>query len=85
MANHILLVEPAYYSKFPPIGLLKLSTYHRSKGDTTEYIDFEKKRSGFQQRLPRKFTLPVFSLGHKSLYGRLLLIIKTPFQKLKFG
>ena len=50
MTNHILLVKPAYYSKFPPIGLLKLSSYHKSKKDTTEYIDFEKK----DQRVPKK-------------------------------
>jgi hypothetical protein len=50
MPNHILLVEPAYYSKFPPIGLLKLSTYHKLKKDTTEYIDFKNK----DQRVPKK-------------------------------
>ncbi len=50
MANHILLVEPAYYSKFPPIGLLKLSRYHKNKRDTTEYIDFKNK----DQRVPTK-------------------------------
>jgi len=50
MPNHILLVEPAYYSKFPPIGLLKLSKYHKSKRDTTEYIDFKEK----DQRVPKK-------------------------------
>nr|WP_320160784.1 hypothetical protein [uncultured Methanoregula sp.] len=50
MTNHILLIEPAYYSKFPPVGLLKLSAYHKSKGDTTELINFEKK----DQRLPKK-------------------------------
>ncbi|MDH7511240.1 MAG: hypothetical protein QHH04_09410 [Methanolinea sp.] len=38
MAKHILLIEPSYYTRFPPIGLLKLSSYHKSKGDTTEYI-----------------------------------------------
>ena len=54
MANHILLVEPAYYSKFPPIGLLKLSSYHKSKGDTTEYIDFEKKGQRIPKKIPKK-------------------------------
>lgn len=32
MAN-ILFIEPDYRSKFPPLGLLKLATYHKSKGD----------------------------------------------------
>jgi len=35
---HILLVEPDYYTRFPPLGLLKLSTYHKKKGDTTELV-----------------------------------------------
>jgi hypothetical protein len=35
---HILLVEPDYYTRYPPLGLLKLSSYHRSKVDTTELV-----------------------------------------------
>lgn len=35
----ILLVEPDYKNKYPPIGLMKISTYHKNKGD---YIYFHK-------------------------------------------
>lgn len=28
----ILLVEPDYYTRFPPLGLLKLATYFKNKG-----------------------------------------------------
>ena len=38
MARHILLVEPDYYTRYPPLGLLKLSSYHRRKNDTTELV-----------------------------------------------
>ena len=38
MDKHVLLVEPDYYTQFPPLGLLKLSTYYRKKGATTELV-----------------------------------------------
>ncbi len=54
MANQILLVEPDYYSKFPPIGLLKLSTYHKLKGDRTEFINFKNKDQRGPKKTPKK-------------------------------
>lgn len=33
LMERILLVEPNYKNKFPPIGLMKISTYFKSKGD----------------------------------------------------
>lgn len=41
---HILLVEPAYYTQYPPLGLLKLSSLHKQSGDT---VDFVSLKSGF--------------------------------------
>ncbi|HUW46697.1 MAG TPA: radical SAM protein [Dehalococcoidia bacterium] len=35
--EEILLVEPDYKNKFPPLGLMKIATYHRNKGDTVEF------------------------------------------------
>lgn len=36
--RNILLVEPDYRSKFPPLGLLKISTYHKRRGDSVTFV-----------------------------------------------
>ena len=33
MNRRVLLLEPNYKNKFPPIGLMKLATYFRMRGD----------------------------------------------------
>jgi radical SAM superfamily enzyme YgiQ (UPF0313 family) len=37
-AKHVLLVKPKFYSAYPPLGLLKLSTYQKDLGNTTELV-----------------------------------------------
>jgi len=34
----ILLVEPDYKSKFPPLGLLKIGTFHKDQGDEVVFV-----------------------------------------------
>jgi hypothetical protein len=34
----VLLVEPDYYTRYPPLGLLKLATWHRKHGDEVRLI-----------------------------------------------
>ena len=34
----ILLVQPAYYTRYPPLGLLKLAAMHKDKGDEVAFV-----------------------------------------------
>lgn len=36
--KNILLVEPAYNTPYPPLGLLKISTWHKREGDDVQLI-----------------------------------------------
>jgi hypothetical protein len=38
MPRKILLIEPNYKNKYPPIGLMKLATYHKMQGDKVEFF-----------------------------------------------
>lgn len=38
MKRNILLVEPNYKNKYPPIGLMKIATYHRLLGDRVTFF-----------------------------------------------
>lgn len=35
---HILLVEPSYRTRYPPLGLLKLASFRRLNGDSVELV-----------------------------------------------
>lgn len=34
----VLLVEPGYKNRYPPLGLLKISTYHKKRGDKVVFV-----------------------------------------------
>lgn len=38
MARRILLIEPNYKNKYPPMGLMKISTYHKMLGDEVRFF-----------------------------------------------
>lgn len=43
MKRKILLLEPNYRNKYPPIGLMKIATYHRMLGDEVRFYKGEMK------------------------------------------
>ena len=38
MNRQILLVEPNYKNKYPPMGLMKISTYYKALGDQVTFF-----------------------------------------------
>ena len=50
----VLLVEPGYKNKYPPMGLMKISTYHKQLGDEVRFVKGFSKDAGllvFKKRL----------------------------------
>lgn len=37
----VLLIEPGYLNKYPPLGLMKLASYHKARGDALRFIKGE--------------------------------------------
>ena len=36
--KRVLLIEPGYRNKYPPLGLMKLASYHKGRGDTVLFV-----------------------------------------------
>src|SRR6516225_8514145 len=63
MANkNILLIEPGYKNKYPPLGLMKIAQYHgpNGKGDHVRFIKGED-RSVLSQAWDRIYITTLFS------------------------
>jgi hypothetical protein len=46
VSRNILIVEPGYKTKFPPLGLMKISAYHKKLGDNVKFV------KGIDQQIP---------------------------------
>jgi hypothetical protein len=58
--ERILLVEPNYANKYPPIGLMKIASYHKARGD---YVEFYKGMAPFQMiaKMDRIYITSIFT------------------------
>lgn len=64
----ILLVEPDYKSKFPPLGLLKIGTFHKNRGDEVVFV----RGLSEQEYWDRVYITTLFSFHHEKIIKTIL-------------
>ena len=70
MANkNILLIEPGYKNKYPPLGLMKIASYHGPYGkkDNVKFIKGESDRSVLKTVWDRIYITTLFSFEWKTI------------------
>ena len=60
----ILLVEPGYRNKYPPLGLMKLAAYHRERGDFVRLVKGDDK-AALLEAWDRVYVTTLFSFEWK--------------------
>lgn len=70
MANkNILLIEPGYKNKYPPLGLMKIAAYHGPYGkkDNVRFIKGDTDRTVFGTNWDRIYVTTLFSFEYKEI------------------
>jgi len=77
--RNILLIEPNFKNKYPPIGLMKLATYHKMLGDKVVFFKGELKDFIIQQSVDlciKKMSKIDKSINWKAKYFKIFEFIK---------
>jgi len=77
--RNILLIEPNYKNKYPPIGLMKISTYHKMLGDKVTFYKGEMKDFVIEQSVDlciKKMSKIDNSINWKAKYFKIYEFIK---------
>ena len=64
IGKNVLLIEPGYRNKYPPLGLMKISSYHRNRGDNVKFIKGEDKKV-LSETWDRVYVTTLFSFEWK--------------------
>src|SRR5258705_12856146 len=67
--KNILLIEPGYKNKYPPVGLMKIAAYHgpHGKKDNVKFIKGESDRSVLSVAWDRIYVTTLFSFEWKTI------------------
>ena len=76
--NNILLIEPGYPNKYPPLGLMKIAQYHgvEGRGDNVKFIKGEDK-SVLEQVWDRIYITTLFSFEYQRIAKSIEFAIKA--------
>lgn len=82
-AKNILLIEPGYRNKYPPLGLMKIAQYHSEKNDNVRFIKGEDP-SVYSSDWDRIYITTLFSFEFKRIAKTIDFAIKVSrFRKKK--
>lgn len=65
--KRILLIEPGYKNKYPPIGLMKIAQYHRGKNDNVVFVKGVDDRSVLLRHWDRVYVTTLFSFEYAKI------------------
>jgi len=65
VVRNILLVEPGYKTKFPPLGLMKISSYHKELGDNVRFVKGMKEDPAYEETWDRVYVSTLFTYDWK--------------------
>lgn len=86
--RNILLLEPNYRNKYPPIGLMKLATYHRKLGDNVVFYKGDLKQFVLEDiccQLIDKISEIDQSINWNDYRGEIIQFIQKGIRSIKFS
>jgi hypothetical protein len=86
--RNILLVEPGYKTKFPPMGLMKISTYHKMLGDKVFFVKGINGKVADKEYWDRIYISTVFTYNWKVTVETINYyksVVKNDITRIKIG
>lgn len=81
-APNILLVEPKTRTSYPPLGLMKIATYHKIRGDVVQFV-IGKDRALSEKYWDRIYITSVFTYDFESLIDTIQFYRENNFENAK--